>query len=104
MCIRDRQQQSEEQEADKDGESARQLDMAYLHENVAVTTIAVDPVHHVGPGAVAALPAAGSRPRPLPEDLGRYPTEYDECVHAGEGSEEQEADKDGESARQPDMA
>ena len=23
--------------------------MAYLHENVAETTVAVDPVHHVGP-------------------------------------------------------
>ena len=39
----------EEQEADKDGESAEQPDMAYLHENVAETTVAVDPVHHVGP-------------------------------------------------------
>ena len=38
----------EEQEADKDGESAEQPDMAYLHENVAETTVAVDPVHHVG--------------------------------------------------------
>ena len=39
----------EEQEADKDGESAEQPDMAYLHENVAETTVAVDPVHHAGP-------------------------------------------------------
>ena len=23
--------------------------MAYLHENVAETTVAVDPVHHIGP-------------------------------------------------------
>ena len=39
----------EEQESGKDGESAEQPDMAYLHENVAETTVAVDPVHHVGP-------------------------------------------------------
>ena len=31
-----------EQEADKDGESAEQPDIAYLHENVAETTVAVD--------------------------------------------------------------
>jgi hypothetical protein len=30
----------EEQEADKDGESAEQPDMVYLHENVAETTVA----------------------------------------------------------------
>ena len=39
----------EEHEADKDGEPGAQPDMAYLHENVAETTVAVDPVHHVGP-------------------------------------------------------
>ena len=39
----------EEQEADEDGEPAQRRDMAYLHENVAETTFAVDPVHHAGP-------------------------------------------------------
>ena len=39
----------EEQEADSDGAPAEQPDLAYLHENVAETTVAVDPVHHVGP-------------------------------------------------------
>ena len=39
----------EEQEADTDGESAEQPDLAYLHENVAETTVAVDSQHHVGP-------------------------------------------------------
>ena len=40
-------QSEEEQDADK--ESEQEPDMAYLHENVAETTVAVDPVHHVGP-------------------------------------------------------
>ena len=39
----------EEQEADSDGEPSEKPDLAYLHENVAETTVAVDPVHHVGP-------------------------------------------------------
>ena len=39
----------EEQEADSDGEPPEKPDLAYLHENVAETTVAVDPVHHVGP-------------------------------------------------------
>ena len=39
----------EDQEADSDGAPAEQPDLAYLHENVAETTVAVDPVHHVGP-------------------------------------------------------
>ena len=59
----------EEEEADKDGESAEQPDMAYLHENVAETTVAVDPVHHVGPvrmmqalqGTLAALQDQAAR-------------------------------------------
>ena len=40
----------EEQEADIDGEPPAKPDLAYLHENVAETTVAVDPVHHAGPG------------------------------------------------------
>ena len=39
----------QEQEADSDTAAADQPDLAYLHENVAETTVAVDPVHHVGP-------------------------------------------------------
>ena len=42
--------ESEDEEEDaKDGAPAQQTDMDYLHENVAETTVAVDPVHHVGP-------------------------------------------------------
>ncbi len=39
----------EEKETDKDGEAAEQPDMAYLHENVAEFTVAVDPVHDIAP-------------------------------------------------------
>ena len=39
----------EEQEADSDGEPPDKPHLAYMHENVAETTVAVDPVHHVGP-------------------------------------------------------
>ena len=46
----DEEDESAEQKAtDKDGESPQQPDMAYLHENVAEFTIAVDPVHDVAP-------------------------------------------------------
>ena len=59
----------EEQEADSDGAPAEQPDLAYLHENVAETTVAVDPVHHVGPvrmmqalqGTLEALPEQAAR-------------------------------------------
>ena len=39
----------ENQEAESGEEPAEKPDLAYLHENVAGTTVAVDPVHDVGP-------------------------------------------------------
>ncbi len=39
----------QEQEPEEDAKATEQPDLSYLHENVAETTVAVDPVHHVGP-------------------------------------------------------